>query len=103
MKKIRPKGLKASESKTESGAVKVRIADLKAHLSEHLRAVRAGASLTILDRETPIATVVPIQRNEDRPRIRPATVKWGRISFPKLGPMLIDPVEVLLEMRRDKY
>ena len=36
-----------------------RIADLKSRLSEHLRKVRAGGSLTILDRDTPIARIIP--------------------------------------------
>jgi len=35
------------------------VADLKAHLSEHLRAVRRGRTITILDRDTPIARIVP--------------------------------------------
>jgi antitoxin (DNA-binding transcriptional repressor) of toxin-antitoxin stability system len=33
----------------------LRIAELKARLSEHLRTVRNGGTLTVLDRETPIA------------------------------------------------
>jgi antitoxin (DNA-binding transcriptional repressor) of toxin-antitoxin stability system len=37
----------------------VRIAELKARLSEHLRSVRNGVTLTVLDRETPIARIVP--------------------------------------------
>ena len=37
----------------------IRIADLKSRLSEHLRTVRGGRSLTILDRDTPIARIVP--------------------------------------------
>ncbi len=37
----------------------VRIAELKARLSEHLRSVRNGATLTVLDRDTPIARIVP--------------------------------------------
>ena len=37
----------------------VRIADLKARLSEHLRSVRKGRTLTVLDRDTPIARIVP--------------------------------------------
>jgi len=37
----------------------VRIADLKARLSEHLRTVRKGGTLTVLDRDTPIARIVP--------------------------------------------
>ena len=35
------------------------IADLKAHLSEHLKSVRKGRTLTVLDRNTPIARIVP--------------------------------------------
>jgi hypothetical protein len=37
----------------------VRIADLKSRISEHLRKVRAGWSMTIFDRDTPIARIVP--------------------------------------------
>ena len=37
----------------------VRVADLKARLSEHLRSVRNGDSLTVLDRNTPVARIVP--------------------------------------------
>ena len=42
---------------------KVRIADLKAHLSEHLRSVRDGRTLTVLDRDTPVAQIVPFERD----------------------------------------
>ena len=38
---------------------KVRIADLKARLSEHLRLVRKGGTVTVLDRDTPVARIVP--------------------------------------------
>ena len=37
----------------------VGVADLKARLSEHLRAVRKGRTLTVLDRNTPVARIVP--------------------------------------------
>ena len=37
----------------------VRIADLKARLSEYLRRVRRGHEVTVLDRQTPIARIVP--------------------------------------------
>jgi antitoxin (DNA-binding transcriptional repressor) of toxin-antitoxin stability system len=36
----------------------IRIAELKSRLSEHPRKVRAGGSLTILDRDSPIARIV---------------------------------------------
>jgi len=39
----------------------VGIADLRARLSEHLKSVRKGRTLTVLDRDTPVAQIVPIQ------------------------------------------
>ncbi len=41
-------------------STRVATGELKAHLSEHLRAVRAGATITVLDRRTPIALLVPV-------------------------------------------
>ena len=37
----------------------VKIADLKNNLSRHLARVRQGSELTVLDRDTPIARIVP--------------------------------------------
>jgi prevent-host-death family protein len=39
----------------------VNIAELKAHLSEHLRRVRRGGSVLVLDRQTPVARIVPVE------------------------------------------
>ena len=41
----------------------VRIAELKARLSEHLRAVRNGETIAVLDRETPVAHIVPVRQS----------------------------------------
>ncbi len=41
---------------------RVRVAELKAKLSEHLRSVRNGARITVLDRDTAVAELVPIER-----------------------------------------
>ena len=38
----------------------VKIADLKNNLSRHLTRVRRGGTLTVLDRNAPIARIVPI-------------------------------------------
>ena len=38
----------------------VGVAELKARLSEHLRSVRKGRPLTVVDRNTPIAQLIPI-------------------------------------------
>ena len=60
----------------------VRIADLKARLSEHLRRVKQGGTLTVLDRDTPVAQIVPVDRGglevraaSRRPRDLPAPPK----------------------------
>lgn len=37
----------------------VKISDLKAHLSEHLRRVRRGEEVLVCDRDQPIARIVP--------------------------------------------
>lgn len=37
----------------------VKIAELKDHLSRHLRAVEAGSEVIVTDRERPIARIVP--------------------------------------------
>jgi antitoxin (DNA-binding transcriptional repressor) of toxin-antitoxin stability system len=44
---------------------KVKIADLKNNLSRHLLYVRDGGVLTILDRDTPVARIVPFEVLED--------------------------------------
>ncbi len=38
---------------------RVGIADLKAHLSGHIRTVRKGKTLLVMDRDTPVARIVP--------------------------------------------
>jgi len=45
---------------TERGERTVRVAELKARLSEYLRAARRGQSVTVCDRETPVARLVPV-------------------------------------------
>ena len=41
-------------------ATEIRIAQLKAHLSEQLRWVQRGHEVIVKDRETPIARIVPV-------------------------------------------
>lgn len=38
---------------------RIGIADLKAHLSGHLRTVKKGETLVVMDRGTPVARIVP--------------------------------------------
>lgn len=82
---------------------KVRIADLKAHLSEHLRAVKRGNTLTVLDRETPIAQIVPSTSKQGALTIRrPSPSSPGLHQIPLPAPLKVktDVVVLLLEERQ---
>lgn len=77
---------------------KVGIADLKAHLSQHLRAVRNGRTLTVLDRDTPVARLVPYAAATPL-EIRKATRKPGELRLP---PPPSKPTQSLAELLRDR-
>ena len=84
---------------------RVRIAELKARLSEHLRAVRRGETIAVLDRETPIAEIVPVRRPLTL-QIRvpaPGTPAPNRVRVPKPAAArsrAVDVVALLLEERQ---
>jgi len=48
----------------------VRIAELKSRLSEYLRRVRRGETITVLDRETPVARLEPVAAGGSRLVVR---------------------------------
>jgi antitoxin (DNA-binding transcriptional repressor) of toxin-antitoxin stability system len=76
----------------------VRIAELKTHLSRHLRRVRAGRTLTVLDRDTPVALIVPYDAEtplEVRKAIRAA--RELRLPAPPASPT--DSLAILLKDR----
>jgi prevent-host-death family protein len=80
----------------------VRIAQLKSHLSEYLRAVRGGQTIAVLDRETPVAQIVPI-RERAALKIRtppPGTPPPNRVPLPKPLKIHADIVGLLLEARQ---
>src|SRR5688500_19818851 len=64
----------------------VRIAELKAKLSEHLRAVRRGHTITVLDRDEPIARIVPYRKDQGGVRIRKPLPGAGRLQDVPLPP-----------------
>ena len=80
----------------------VRIAELKARLSEYLRAVRRGETIAVLDRDTPVAQIVPVR---DRSALRtrkpaPGTPPPNRIPLPKPSKLNVDVVQLLLDERQ---
>ncbi|MSO46342.1 MAG: type II toxin-antitoxin system prevent-host-death family antitoxin [Acidobacteria bacterium] len=80
----------------------VRIADLKARLSEHLRAVRAGESIAVLDRDTPVAQLIPVSASRALRVRKPAlgSPPLHRIKVPKRTRLNVDIVRLLLEERQ---
>ena len=81
----------------------IRIADLKSRLSEHLRKVRGGSSLTILDRDTPIARIVPWKAGDGSLKLRaplPGAPKLQRVALPPPIPLRGDIVKLLMEERQ---
>lgn len=80
---------------------KTGIAELKAHLSHYLRVVRGGEEVTVLDRETPIATIVPSGKRSRMVvrRPSPGAPAPGRIKFLPRVDLGTDPVEILLADR----
>ena len=78
----------------------VRIADLKARLSEHLRSVRNGDTLTVLDRDTPVARIVPYSAQPLE--IRRAKRRARDLKRPARPARRTDSVAVLLEDRRHR-
>ena len=80
----------------------VRIAELKARLSEYLRAVRGGESIAVLDRDTPIAQLVPIRERSALRVRKPArgAVPLNRVPVPKRAKLNVDVVQLLIEERQ---
>jgi antitoxin (DNA-binding transcriptional repressor) of toxin-antitoxin stability system len=76
----------------------VGIAQLKAHLSEHLRLVRSGRTLTVLDRDTPVARIVPYEAVGPL-EIRRATRKPGDVPVAPPPAQPTDSLAVLLADR----
>jgi len=80
----------------------VRIAELKSRLSEYLRAVRGGETISVLDRETPVAQIVPVH---DRVALRirkpaPGAPPPNRVRLPKPLTLNLEIVDLLLEERQ---
>lgn len=81
----------------------VGVAELKARLSEYLRAVRKGHDLTIMDRDRPIARVVPYVASGSTLVVREPLSTYstlGAIPLPPRARLGVDAVELLLEDRR---
>lgn len=80
----------------------VRIAELKSKLSEFLRSVQRGEPLAVLDRNTAIAHIVPIEGRTDLRVRRPlaGTPAPNKVPLPKSAQLKFDVLELLREERQ---
>ncbi|PYR49543.1 MAG: prevent-host-death protein [Acidobacteria bacterium] len=76
----------------------VGIAELKARLSEHLRAVRKGRTLTVLDRGTPVARIIPYAL--ESLEVRRAVRRLRDLAPPPPPSTPTDSLTLLLDDRR---
>lgn len=82
----------------------VRIAELKAKLSAYVRAAQGGARITVLDRNTPVAQLVPLDKKPGltiRPPVHRGASLWRLPPAPPVDTK-VDIVELLLEDRRKR-
>jgi prevent-host-death family protein len=81
----------------------VKIADLKDHLSAHLRAVEAGAEIVVTDRNRPIARIVPIAQPAPGVTLKPPTRDFAEVRDLDRVPAAwsVSSTELLLEERAE--
>jgi len=80
----------------------VGIAQLKAHLSRYVRGIRRGETVIVLDRNEPVARIVPFQNEET---ILPICRPLKPLKDYELPPPVrttVDSLAALLEGRRDR-
>jgi prevent-host-death family protein len=81
----------------------VKIAHLKAHLSQYLRSVRKGHEIVVKDRETPIARLVPMDERPERLVTIPPTKSPSEIDkLPGIRPKKLKPGDLERALRENK-
>ncbi len=83
---------------------KVGVADLQAHLSGHLRSVKKGETLVVVERGTPVARIVPAADPRGGVVTRPPTRDLSSVKqmLKRLRPLAlpVDSLAILLEDRK---
>lgn len=83
---------------------RVKIAELKDHLSSHLRAVEHGAEVEVTDRDRPIARIVPVSGRDERVVVRPPKRPFSSLSRKRFAPARweLSSTDLLLEERQPR-
>jgi prevent-host-death family protein len=79
----------------------VKIAELKDHLSKHLRAAERGVSVEVTDRDRPIARIVPVVASDSTIEVVPATRSFATLRTRRYAPapVTLSSLTLLLEER----
>ena len=82
---------------------RVRVAELKSRLSEFLRVAQGGKSIAVLDRNRPVAQIVPVRERAGLRIRKPAadSPKPNKVSLPKSIGQNIDVVQQLAGVDRN--
>lgn len=84
----------------ELPATEVRLAEFKARLSDYLRRVRRGQVLTLLNRDTPVARVLPWEPAPTALPVRPPIRRLREVPIPRQSAGATDSLAALLEERQ---
>lgn len=76
------------------------VAELKAHLSAYLRAARRGQPVTVCDRNTPIARLVPYEPANGALSVREPLRALRDVALPAPLGRPVDSLSALLEERQ---
>jgi prevent-host-death family protein len=80
---------------------RVGVAELKARLSSYLRAARRGETVTVYDRDTPVARLVPYEGGvQETLHVRKATKALRNVKLPPPLGREIDSMAALAEERQ---
>ena len=83
----------------------VRVAELKSRLSAYLRRVRRGETVTVLDRDTPIARITPLEPGPAALTVRhplPGAPKPGAVPLPPPLRLTSDVLALLAAERGER-
>ena len=85
--------------------IKIGVAELKARLSEHLKKVRQGETVIVMDRDRPVASIVPYSPPRVELTVHPPKVVYKTLGDIPDGPPIEftgDILEALAEERADR-
>lgn len=78
----------------------VKVAELKARLSAYLRDARAGRTVVVCDRDTPVARLVPYASDAEPIPVRHAIRALHAASLPRPLGKHVDSLAALLDERQ---